>query len=281
MAIENIAEKKRKASYRNGVLTATRNIQVKTAKGDNEHVVAIALPQVGAQHPSLLGCYCIGLDIDLQENGVEWLCAVEYSDERELSEDPTSDPVFVDWDGEIYTEAIFEDINNEAIVNSAGDYFVDPSPTKEKSHLIAHIEANVPSVPAWLMTYRDVVNDAVIVIDGLEIESGKAFIQRPKVSRKKHRNDYEYRTVNIDVHVHPDGWKLRPMDVGFREKNSSDSSQRDQIKNDGDDEEPTTPIPLDGSGNVLSDPTPSTVVFLEFDIHEEKDFSALPGITVG
>lgn len=281
MAVLNIAEKKRKAALRSGTLTASRVFQIKTDRGDKETVVASVLPSIGSQHDVLFNCFCVGVDIDLQENGVEWICNVQYNDERELGEDPTSDPVFVDWDGEIYTEAIFEDTNGEAITNSAGDYFVDPSPTKEKSHLIARVEANVPSVPAWLMTYRDVTNDAAIVVDGLSVSAGLAFIQRPKVSRKKYRNDYEYRTVNIDIHIHPDGWKLRPMDVGFREKNASDATQRDQITNDGDNEEPTTPVPLDGSGNALVDPTPSTVVFLEFDIHEEKDFSALPGITAG
>lgn len=280
-------EKARKASSKNGILTATRTFQVKVARSDlpnAELIVANApgIPREGSQHPTLLTAYCISVDLDQQDNGVEWIVTCQYSSEQgERNEDPTLDPVEISWDGEIYTEAIYEDIDGDAIVNSAGDYFVDPSPTKEKSHLIASIVAQVSNIPSWVYDYRDVVNDAAIVIDGLSIDAQKAFIQRPKISKKQYRNDIEYRTISYDVHIHPDGWKMRPMDVGFRAKNATDSSQRDQITNDGDGEEPTTPVPLDGSGNVLSNPTPSTVVFLEFDIHEAKDFSALPGITAG
>lgn len=283
MAVESgfPKEKARKAKSQNGIVTATRTFQVKVARGDGELVVGNApgIPREGSQHPELLTAYCTSVELDQQDNGVEWFVVCQYSSEREMNEDPTLDPVEISWDGEIYTEAIYEDINGDAIVNSAGDYFVDPSPTKEKSHLIASIVAQVSNVPAWVLTYRDVVNDSAITIDGLAVDARKAFIQRPQISKKQYRNDIEYRTISYDVHIHPDGWKLRPMDVGFRAKNATDATQRDQITNDGDGEEPTTPVPLDGSGNVLSNPTPSTVVFLDFDIHEEKDFSALPGIS--
>lgn len=277
-------EKARKAKSQNGIITATRTFQVKVDRGDGELVVGNApgIPREGSQHPELLTAYCNSVELDQQDNGVEWFVVCQYSSEREMNEDPTLDPVEISWDGEIYTEAIYEDINGDAIVNSAGDYFVDPSPTKEKSHLIASIVAQVSNVPAWVLTYRDVVNDAAITIDGLAVDAKKAFIQRPKISKKQYRNDIEYRTISYDVHIHPDGWKLRPMDVGFRAKNADAyGTQREQIVNDGDGEEPTTPVPLDGSGYVLSDPTPSTVVFLDFDIHEAKDFSALPGIQAG
>lgn len=279
-------EKARKAKSQSGVLTATRVFQVKLDRSDlpnAELIVANAsgIPREGQQHPTLLTAYCVSVELGQQDNGVEWFVTCQYSSEKEMAEDPTFDPVEIEWDGEIYTEAIYQDRDGNAIVNSAGDYFVDPTPTKEKSHLIASITANVDSVPTWVVDYRNVVNDAAIVIDGLTIAAGLAYIQRPKISKKQYRNDQEYRTISYDVHIHPDGWSLKPMDVGFRKKNATDSTKRDQITNDGDEEEPTTPVPLDGSGGVLANPTPSTVVFLEFDVDAEMDFSALPGIEAG
>jgi hypothetical protein len=50
------------------------------------------------------------------------------------------------------------------------------------------------------------------------------------------------------------------------------------IVNKGDTEEVTQPVPLDGAGDVLADPTPSTAIFGNFTIYDELDFSALPGV---
>ena len=270
-------EKPRSASVSNGIITAKRVFQVKTARGDKENVVAshASIPKEGAVHDVFPNAYCIKVTIDQQDSGVEWIVTCEYSSERERNEDPEQDAVEFSWDGESYTEAIFQDISGNAIVNSAGDYFIDPSPTKEKTHLVARIESNQTSVPAWLLSYRDVVNDSNIVIDGIEIEAGLAMIRRPFVGKLESRNDISFRRVSYDVHIHPDGWKLRPMDVGFRQVSGT---ERVQVTNDGDDEEPTTPVPLDGNGNVLIDPQPDTCVFLEYTVYEEKDFTVLPGI---
>ena len=52
-----------------------------------------------------------------------------------------------------------------------------------------------------------------------------------------------------------------------------------QIINDGDGEEVTTPVLLDGNGAVLANPSPATAVFANYQVYEEKDFTVLPGVS--
>ncbi|TWT57257.1 hypothetical protein KOR42_06150 [Thalassoglobus neptunius] len=267
----------RRGRLENGILTAQRIFQLKTSLGDKENIAVqdFRLPSIGSLHDVYSACWCNSIDWQQQGNSAEWTVTCNYSSERELNEDPTAEPAEITWDGESYTEVVFVDINGDAIVNSAGDYFVDPTPTREKTHLIAKIKKNVSALPTWVLSYRDVVNSGAINIDGLPIGAKLAMIRRPLIGPWQERNDIPFRELTIDVHIHPRGWKLEPMDVGFREKDGSD---RIQIK-DGNDDEPTTPVPLDGSGNVLANPTPSNVVFLDFEVCDPVDFTILPGIS--
>lgn len=277
MVATYVSEKPQKIKYTKGVLTAKRVLQFKTERNDSPSVFVghLSLPAIGSPHPSFPSAFCNDLELDQQASGVEWIATLTYSSEREMKEDPIEERPRISWDGEMYTEAIAKDINGDAILNSAGDYFIDPSPIKEKSHLIAKIRSNVQAVPQWVLTYRDVINSSAITIDGLAIPAEKALIHRPQIGEEKLRNDVYYREVAIDVHIHPDGWKMNTLDAGFRKKASS---KREQIKDDNGDE-PTTPVPLDGAGNFLEDPNPSNAVFLEFDVRETKDFTILPGIS--
>lgn len=277
MAATYVAEKPHSGRYTKGVLTPKRVLQFKAALGDGPDVFVghPDLPRIGSAHPSFPGAFLEDIAYEQQENKAEWLFSLSYTSERELKEDPIEERPRVSWDGEMYTEAISKDVNGDAILNSAGDYFIDPSPTKEKSHLIAKIKSNVQTVPQWVLSYRNVINNSAITIDGLAIPAEKALIHRPQIGEEKLRNDIYYREVSLDVHIHPDGWKLEVLDVGFRE---IATGRRDQVK-DSNEDEPTTPVPLDGSGIALLDPNPSNVVFLEFDVRDAKDFTLLPGIS--
>jgi hypothetical protein len=74
------------------------------------------------------------------------------------------------------------------------------------------------------------------------------------------------------MHFQKNGWKLSLLDAGYRRK---DGTQRKIITN-SDGTLPTMPVPLDGSGAVLSNPTPATAVYREFTVYETKAFSSLP-----
>lgn len=281
MAVQQVVERPgRSLTNDKGIVTAQRVFTIRAELGDKEDAIATwagspSLPKVGQLHDVGL-LWCIRANAKQTDKSAEWVYTADYSDEVEMAEDPTDDPVEIEWETEIYTEAVFKDKDDNAIVNSAGDYFIDPSPTREKSHLIAKVKKNVDVVPTWAITLRDVVNSAAVTIDGLSVGAGLALVKRLHISKVMTRNGIDYREVTFEVHIHKDGWAVKPLDAGFREKISNEMHQ---ITNDGDGSEPTTPVPLDGSGRVLTDPTPSTAVFGTFNVYSTADLTQLPGIS--
>jgi hypothetical protein len=204
-----------------------------------------------------------------------WKVTASYSDEREInSTDPNDDEVKVSWDGEIYQQSVIQDYGGNAIVNSAGDYFIDPVPTREACHLVARIRFNATSIPTWVLSYQDAVNDDAITIDGLTIAAGLAKVQRISIGETEYRNGTAFRSFSYEVHVHRTGWRFRPLDAGFRQIVGGELVQ---IRIKG--EEPTTPVPLNGSGVVLALPTPATAVIGNYQLYPELDLTVLPGIS--
>lgn len=239
---------------------------------------AAGLPVIGSTYSDDSAAYCRSLSVANPEPYAGWTVTASYSTERTIStSDPSLDGVLVSWSSEIYQEPIFVDKDGDAVVNSAGDYFVDPVPTRQSSHLIAKIRANLLTIPTWVLSYQNAVNNASVTIDGLSVAIRKAKVQRIEIGEEQLRNGTVFRQLSYEVHLRNDDWKLRPLDAGFRSKNGSNDML--QIINDGDGSEVTQPALLDGSGARLDNPTPATAVFGEYEIYPELDLTSLPGIT--
>ena len=273
-----------------GSRTAENNLGVRTysdtykveadSPADSAYDVGSAsgLPLVGSVHPDDSAAYCTSLSVANPEPYAGWTVTASYSTERTISTtDPSLDGVLVSWSSEIYNEPLFVDKDGDAIVNSAGDYFVDPVPTRQSNRLIAKIRANLLTIPTWVISYENAINNASITIDGLAVAARLAKVQRIEIGEAQLRNGTVFRQLSYEVHLRKDDWKLRPLDAGFRSKNASNDML--QIINDGDGSEVTQPALLDGSGGRLDNPTPATAVFGEFEIYDELDLSTLPGIT--
>lgn len=276
----------REASFNGGVWTRTRAFLVQTDNrydSDNVARTASGLPAYADTHPADSTCYATTLTASQRdETPFAWIITVGYSSERELNENPESDEVMVSWTSEIYQEPVFKDVSGDGIMNSAGDYFIDPTPTRESAHLIAKIRANVASVPAWVLSYQNAVNSGPITIGGLAIGAGLAKMQRLEIGERQLRGVYPFYEVSFEVHIHSEGWRLTPLDAGFRYLVGGLPVQikiddTGAVSSTGD--EPTTPIPLNGSGGVLAGPTPETAVFSDFQIYPELDFTVLPGVS--
>src|SRR5690606_12088820 len=98
------------------------------------------------------------------------------------------------------------------------------------------------------------------------------------------RNDIEFRTVTVAVAVADDGdsslnWDLSLLDQGFRIKDGDELKDILIEDEDGNKERPSKPVLLDGSGGQLSDPSPSTAEFLDYEVTQKLDFSIFPGIS--
>jgi hypothetical protein len=124
------------------------------------------------------------------------------------------------------------------------------------------------------MTYQDAVNSSSFVVDGVTIGAGLAKMQNISVSPRQSRNGTSFRTVTFSIHLQKQGWQSKQLDAGFRQIGYGGALEN--IRNEGDDELPAAPVPLDGSGVALTDPSPSTAVYRTDTVYEAKDFSALP-----
>jgi len=275
-----VSEKKKSLTNTEGRRTYGRLFQIVNAANlagtvTESTIEALAeIPNVGSVHPNNASAYCKSVSID---GGLKntWTAKCVFEElQNALDETPTSDEVIVTTETEGFEEAIYEDTSGDAFLNSAGDPV--EGITRESSHLVFKIQANVAAEPAYMVTHRDAVNDATITIRGYTILAGFAKVRRMALSEGEGRNGTDFFKFTAEVHYHEKGWKVNYLDAGKREK--IDDLMVD-ITNDGDGSKVTDDVPLNGSGRVLANPTPSTVTNTEKSRYVEKDLTDLPGIT--
>ena len=276
MTITYLGEVQGPATNTKGSRSYTRAFKLQTsAKTEWAYHVGshASLPVIGEVHPHDSGAWCTTLNVDPSDPWKGWTVTAEYSTERELAETPTDDPADIVWGSEQFQKPAITNYAGEAIVNSAGDPF-DPPIMIDDSRPFVTISKNLSSVPVWVMTYQDAVNSSSFVVDGVTVGAGLAKMQNIAVSRPQSRNGTEYRTVTFTIHLQKQGWQSKVLDAGFRQIGYGGALEN--IRNPGDDELPAAPVPLDGAGAVLAEPTPATAVYRVDTVYESKDFSALP-----
>ncbi len=286
---------------------------------DNEHdlfalavagteVTGYTLPKIGTAYPGNAASKCIAVSCRPVSDATKkhWVYVAEYSDKVAICENPLDDPAQTEWSTETFQTVVYQDIDGNGIVNSAGDPF-DPPAEKDDSRWSSVTRKNVAaSVPDWIFAYQDGVNSDSFTIDGSTITAGWAKVSAIHLSGTQERNDVSYRVLTATIHYRGEGegigsgsgsygsgsgddeiepWHLSILDAGFREvyqgtgsaSGSSASSCDDNLVNikDCNNEEPTAPVPLDGAGSALDSPTPETSVFLQFQIYHEKAFQLI------
>lgn len=277
MAVEFIGEDPsgRSAQNTKGARTYVRKFKLRTtSQADGPFAVGSngSLPIIGNTHPEDANAFCISLQVENTNPWAGWTVTANYSDERTIDDTPTDDAASISWGSEQFQKPAVFDLSGNLIVNSAGDPF-DPPAMMDDSRRVVTVEKNLAVVPTWILDYQDAVNSDAFTVDGVSIGIGKAKMQNVTVSPRQRRNGTTFRTVTFTIHLQRDGWLLDILDAGFREKVSGG---RRNIKNNGDGEAPTAPVPLDGSGQPIDDPTPTNCVFLQFAVYKTRPFSSLP-----
>lgn len=224
-----------------------------------------------------------------------WIVTINYSTERELSTSPLSDPVQISWDTESFQSIVTKDIYGNGILNSAGDPY-DPAAEKDDGRWTVTTRKNVTSAPAWLLSYRQAVNNAPFTIDGITVATRRGKVQAINISPAQRRNDVAFRVITIRLQLKDEEWDLSLLDAGFHEIGGSGAGSgagsgsgcecptRVDCCGSGqrkliilcECEEPVVPVLLDGAGHVLADPNIYNAVFRTHRVYNEKDFSILP-----
>ena len=260
-----------------GTRTYTRVFKLKTdSKNDGAYTVGsnASLPTIGSTHPDDASAWCRRLRVENTDPFAGWTVTAEYSSELELTTNPTLQPAEITWDSEQFQKPVLFDNTGDAVCNSAGGLF-DPPAMMDDSRRVVTVQKNLSAVPAWILDYQDAVNSDQFTVDGVVIAIGTAKMQRVSVGAEDIRNGTTFRQVTFTMHLQRDGWTVDILDAGFRKIDPSDSTKRVAISLD-DGTEPSTPALLDGSGGVLSNPSPSTAVFKTFNAYKTRTFSSLP-----
>jgi len=270
-----------------GKRTYTRAWTVVTSsRTDDAYTVgsATGLPVIGNTHPSDANAFCQQLAVTQKSGWRVWTVTATYSTERPLNTNPTSDPAIINWNSEQFQKPAVFDRNGNLIVNSAGDPF-DPPLMMDDSRRVVTVQKNLAVVPVWILDYQDAVNSDTFSIDGVSIGVGLAKMQAVTVGPVERRSSTVFRTVNFTIHLQRDGWALEPLDAGFRELAEESASVNAgpcgasavrNILNCYDQQPVAAPVPLDGEGRALSEPSPTNCVFLTYHVYKTRAFSSLP-----
>jgi hypothetical protein len=257
-----------------GVRRYTRQFGLHASANEGPFVVGsnANLPVIGSLHYDDPSARCRSLQISRAsgKDKCNWIATANYDTQVAYEINPLSDPADIQWSGDSFEEAAVFDRFGYACLNSAGDPLQDLF--RERSRRVVTIIKNVAAVPDWIITAEDAVNSSEFVIDGFAVPAGKAKLSAPQLGRWETRNNVRFRQMTMTIKLNKDGWISQPLDAGYRYR--SGNSRLLITNSDG--TVPTNPVPLNGGGQVLDNPTPSTAVFRNFDLYPQLNFNTLP-----
>jgi len=244
-------------------------------------VVASVLPALGTAYAADPKATVENRSISRRSDTREvWEATVTYSydpkDPDEYEEDPTQEPAKIRWTSSLEVEPIFKDRADKAIVNSAGDYF-DPPIEYPIARWQVNVQKNVAVVPVGILDLAGSISSASYTVDGVSVEARKSRLVALEISDEQERNDITFRTITMGIEFSKDEYLVTPLDQGYRIKDGTTLKDILIADEDGNEQRPSAPVLLDGSGAKLANPNTDNAVFLEFDPPvPEFDFNNLP-----
>lgn len=247
-------------------------------------------------HPTAFGQVIKNIKADYIETGVYpdddatpcswWSISLDFGGWNPISHtadgDPTLIPVQVSFDTEVYQKACDVAIvgyNADGspqlgpVVNSANCPF-DPPITVDQLRLIMNFTERVTLgglSPFTLFQYSNYLNSTTW--NGFPKFTVRVFppaVPEPEWSQLLQENFW---TLTYRFVYNPDSWIENPIDRGFASK---DPSTGEPVQIRGLDGSPVSdPVLLDGSGNVLLNPTPDNIHIFAFQTYFSTDFNSV------
>lgn len=209
------------------------------------------------------------------DNPKLWHVRVEYdSSVEEEEENPLNRPAVLSWGSAQFQRVAWKDIDGNAILNSAGQYF-DPPPEVDDSRPTLTVTRNEASFnPALKIDYEDAVNTDPFM--GFAVGQAKVASIN---ANSQFENGLSFWSVTYEFHFRREGWILAPLDQGRYElwdiagtKRLVPIKERDTLGRKLT-TNVTEPVPLDGAGKQLQNPGPTTAKYKEFTVYKQRTFS--------
>lgn len=217
------------------------------------------------------GSVCVGLSFQQDEiDGLQWAAVATFGpfDPRLNGGGPLGQKQLMNWDAEQFEQIVDEDIDGNAIVNSAGDYF-DPPVTGDQSRPILTITRNQKFFdPSVAETYADTVNSAPFYGRPPRTMKMAAPVARQLYSPLVYEDGY-YWEVTYTFHGNRYTWDKILLDQGMRQKAGG---AREQVIVDG--APVSSPVLLSGGTALAPGGEPE---FLAFQIYPGVDYATVFG----
>lgn len=206
----------------------------------------------------------------VSRDGLKWEAEVSYQPYNPLffPKNPLDHPPKISWGGSKFEKAIDQDINGDAILNSAGDYF-DPPVTVDDSRITLRIQRNEARYdPAIAAQFKDAINSDTFY--GQQPGTWKSALPTADLQFNVDSGtaDGFYYEVTYEFEFRPEGWKREILDQGLKVITGGV-----QVPASEGGKDVTSPILLDGTGVALA--VDADPVFLSFDVYNEIAFSQL------
>jgi hypothetical protein len=201
------------------------------------------------------------------DDGCTWDCELLYGpyDAIQRPENPLLAPIKTNWDAIQFETIVDRDINGNAVVNTAGDYF-DPPVTRDDNRPLLVIVRNEGSYdPDLAGLYRDAINQDIF------LNRFAPLTVKCKAIKPQHILDPFigwYWEVTYEFEIKRDTWIKEILSQGMRQL-KEDRSGWEVITDKGG--PISAPVPLDENGRKL-DPS-ADPVFMEYHIYNELSFS--------
>lgn len=201
------------------------------------------------------------------EDGCQWEATVTYGpfDANQQPQNPIDWPLKITHGFAKFENVVEEDIDGNAILNSAEDYF-DPPVTRDDSRPVMRIARNEKTFdPAISYQFKDAVNKNSFfgadpgTVKCADIAADLVF--NPDIGW--------FYSVSYDFEYNPDGWEKRILDQGMKYLDAS--GNKSPVTEAG--KPASSPVLLDGDGGIL--PVGADPVFLTYKVYPEEDFDIL------
>jgi hypothetical protein len=207
------------------------------------------------------------------ENPLLWTVSAKYGkpsiNEDQQDPNPLLRPSVISWNFQKYQRAVWKDIDGKGIVNSANMYF-DPPPVMDDSRPILVIQRNEAAFnPGLALQYQDAINSDPF----FGASPGQCKVAGIS-AQSQTENRYFYWAVSYEFEFRREGWALSILDQGRYRIGKIPVFQK---TTDGVDSEVQVvdPVPLNGNGGELANPTPSTLKFIDFKVYKSLSFGSL------
>lgn len=241
---------------------------------DDEEVVRLSVPEfLGDVHPSNSNARVSNKtsteQTRIKGGGSVWQVQVTWDTSTpESTEDPLDEPIQYSWSA-VASEEVFDvDVDGEPVVNSADDPFSDGI-TRQTFDIQLSVSHNLASFDGSLAaSFVQKLNDATFHSG----PAGTVLCTNISAQGPNEQNGIEFWAISYEFLYRKDGWDKKVLDAGFNYKlvDGMDCTRK-KILVEG--REPTSPVLLDGNGEVLT--CGDEPVVLTFKPYERVDFSTL------